>query len=98
MKHKHSKIHWMTFSGKVRCVDCWSNDELSLCKSCGKMANHRTKDCPIEPPQTDKTTDKIPWQALQFEDTCLECGATFNREWIDNKCKEIANEAYERGA
>src|ERR1035437_2880018 len=49
MKHKHSKIHWMTFSGKVRCVDCWSNDELSLCKSCGKMANHSSKDCPIVP-------------------------------------------------
>ena len=36
---------------------------------------------------------KIPWQALQFEDSCLECGAKYNREWIDNKCLEIAEEA-----
>ena len=68
----------MTLSGKVRCVDCWSKPtekELNLCKSCGKMANHRTKDCPIEPPQTDKKewTQSSPFHSGRCVSGCPAC-------------------------
>jgi len=50
--HTESFLKWLTTyttTNKQGFTTEPTQKELNLCKSCGKMANHTTKTCPIEP-------------------------------------------------
>lgn len=43
--------------------------------------------------KVEPDTKKTPYQALEFADECIECGYKFNKDWTDDKLKEVRTQA-----